>query len=167
MIISLIAAVAKNGVIGKDNDLVWNLPDDMKYFMKTTEHHCVLGGRKNYESIPEKYRPLKNRTNIVVTRQAGYGQNQSIKVVHDITEGIKLAENIGEKELFVIGGGEIYQQSLPMAHRLYITEVKASFEGDTFFPTISRSSWTERSRIIPPPDKSPDCDFHFTVLESI
>ena len=72
MIISLIAALSENNVIGKDNDLVWHLPDDMQYFMKTTLGHCVLMGRRNYESIPTKYRPLKNRTNIVITRQKEY-----------------------------------------------------------------------------------------------
>lgn len=165
MIISLIAAVAENGVIGKDNDLIWHLPDDMVYFKRTTENHCVLMGRGNYQSIPRKYRPLKNRTNIIVTTQSDFGADENIKVVHSIDEGINLAREIGEKELFVIGGGQIYRQTLDLAHRLYITEVKASPEGDTFFPDIMDKDWTELSRIIHPADEKHAYEFHYTLLE--
>ena len=92
MRISIIAAVAENGVIGKNNQLVWNLPIDMKFFMKTTHGHCILSGRKNYESIPAKFRPLKNRTNIVVTTQKGYCKDHdALKVVPNVQEGINLA----------------------------------------------------------------------------
>ncbi len=167
MIISLIAAVAENGVIGKDNDLVWRLPDDMKFFMNTTKNHCVLTGRRNYESIPTKYRPLRNRTNIVVTRQPDYGSEEGIQVAPSVEEGVAMAKSLGEQELFVIGGGQIYEQTINLAQRLYITEVMGSFDGDTYFPQINRSQWEELSRIRHPKDKKHPYEFYYTVLEKI
>ena len=166
MKISIIAAVSENGVIGKDNQLVWSLPIDMKFFMKTTEGHCILTGRKNYESIPEKFRPLRNRTNIVITTQSGYGeQHPELKVVNNIDDGIELARALSEKELFIIGGGQIYQQTIDLADRLYITEVKHQFDGDTFFPSIDESEWYESSRIIVSPDEHHAFRMEFTVLD--
>jgi len=166
MRISIIAAVAENGVIGKDNQLVWNLPIDMKYFMKTTQGHCILSGRKNYESIPSKFRPLKNRTNIVVTTKKGYGPDQAgIEVVHNVQEGIDLASSSNEKELFIIGGGQVYEQTIHLTDRLYLTEVKHNFEGDTHFPSFDKSQWEEKSRIIHTADEDHLFDMHFTVLD--
>lgn len=162
MIISLIAAVAENRVIGKDNDLIWRLPRDTRFFMETTKGHHILTGRKNYESIPEKYRPLKNRTNIVVTNQRSY-QAPGAKVVFDLEEGIEFARKHGETELFVIGGGKIYYQALPKANRLYITEVKAEFEGDTYFPEIDPNEWRDISRVANFPDHEHPCGFDFVV----
>lgn len=167
MIVSLIAAVASNGVIGKDNGLLWHLPADMKYFKRVTTGHCILTGRRSYESIPPKYRPLKDRTNIVVTRQPGYGAGENIQVVHSIARGLELARDRKEQEIFVIGGGEIYSQTIQQAHRLYITEVKADFEGDTYFPSIIPENWEEYSRIIHKPDSKHAQEFHFTVLERV
>ena len=132
MIISMIAAVAENGIIGKDNDLVWRLPKDMRYFMDTTKGHHIITGRRNYESIPEKLRPLKDRTNIVVTRDKSY-QAPGAVIVHSLQGAIQKAEDDDEQEIFIIGGGEIYLQALDMADRLYITQVKESFDGDTHF----------------------------------
>ena len=166
MKISLIAAVSENGVIGKNNQLVWNLPIDMKFFMKTTLGHCILSGRKNYESIPTKFRPLKNRTNIVVTTQEGYCKDQAdLKVVHQVQEGIDLAFSLNEKELFVIGGGQVYEQTIQLATRLYLTEVKHTFEGDAHFPSFDKSKWEEKSRIIQPADEEHLFEMHFTVLD--
>ena len=166
MRISIIAAVSNNGVIGKDNQLVWNLPIDMKFFMKTTEGHCILTGRKNYESIPEKFRPLRNRTNIVITNQSGYGeQHPELKVVNNIDDGVELARSLSEKELFIIGGGQIYQQTIDLADRLYITEIKHQFDGDTYFPTIDQSEWYESSRIIVCADEHNAFQMEFTVLD--
>jgi len=164
MIISLIAAVAENNVIGKDNDLVWQLPHDMQFFMNTTSGHCILSGRKNYQSIPKKWRPLKNRTNIVVTTQPDFGRDEDIKVVHDIHQGIAFAERAGEKELFVIGGGQIYAQTLDLADKLYITKVHQSFDGDTYFPDIPVNQWKTTSRILHPKDARHDYSFEFTTL---
>jgi dihydrofolate reductase len=166
MRISIIAAVAENGVIGKDSQLVWNLPIDMKFFMNTTLGHCILTGRRNYESIPEKYRPLKNRTNIVVTKQPGYAEEHSgLKVANNIEDGIEMARAMGEKELFIIGGGQIYEQTLQLADRLYLTEVKHEFDGDTFFPDFDRIEWVEMSRIVVEADERNPYRMDFIILE--
>ena len=164
MIISIIAAVAENNVIGKDNDLVWHLPNDTRYFMDTTKGHHILTGRRNYESIPKKFRPLKDRINVIVTRQPDY-QVAGAHVVNSIEDGIKLAQNNGEEELFIIGGGEIYHQSLDLVNRLYITEVKAKFEGDTYFPKVDYQNWNEVKRIYNTPDNKHAYAFDFVIWE--
>ncbi len=145
MTISLIAALAQNGVIGKANDLPWHLPDDMKYFMLTTKGHHVIMGRKNYESLPEKFRPLPNRTSIVITRQEDY-QAPGCSIVHQLEDGVKIAEGNGERELFIIGGSEIYALGMPLADKLYLTEIHANIDGDTFFPFYDKERWEENSR---------------------
>lgn len=144
MKVCTIAAVAANGVIGKDNDLVWSLPLDMKFFMQTTKGHVVVTGRKNYESIPEKYRPLKGRTNIVVTRNLNYVA-EGAHVVHSLKEALELALQQGESECFVIGGGQIYRQALEAGwvDAQYITHVDASPDGDAFYPLDGWEGWTE------------------------
>lgn len=164
MIISIIAAVAENRVIGKDNDLVWKLPKDMKYFMDTTSGHHVIMGRKNYESLPHKFKPLKNRVNIVVTRQSEYTAPGTV-LANSIRNGLNYAKNNGESEVFIIGGGEIYAESMDMVTRMYITEVKESFEGDTFFPEFDRNLWKEVSRIPNFPDDKHQFAYDFVVLE--
>ncbi|MBS1951160.1 MAG: Dihydrofolate reductase [Cytophagales bacterium] len=146
MIISLIAAVSKNGVIGKNNALPWHLPDDMKYFMQTTKGHHTLMGRKNYESIPEKFRPLPNRINILITRNKSYAASGCI-VVNDFQKGIETAQADNPQEIFIIGGAEIYKQGLPLADKLYLTEIDAEIDGDSFFPPFDKSKWKELSRI--------------------
>ncbi|MEN8251098.1 MAG: dihydrofolate reductase [Bacteroidota bacterium] len=164
MTISMIAAVAKNRVIGKDNDLVWHLPDDMRYFMETTRHHVVIMGRKNYESIPPKYRPLADRTNIVVTRQQNYNAPGCI-MARTIDDALDLAKQKTEEEIFIIGGGQIYSQTLPLADRLYLTEIKHSFEGDTFFPEFDKTNWDEVSRINHGTDEKHQFEFDFVVYQ--
>ena len=164
MKISLIAAHAQNHVIGKNNDLPWQLPDDMKYFMQTTRgHHCVMG-RKNYDSIPDKFKPLPNRTNIVVTRQQGFHAPGCI-TVHTIDQGLALAQGNGEAEVFVIGGAEIYQATLPQADLLYLTEIHAVIEGDTYFPSSDKADWSEKSRIHHAADARHAYSFDFVVYE--
>lgn len=145
MEIAMIVAVAENGVIGKDNDLVWSLPDDMKYFMNTTKGHYIILGRKNYDSLPPKFRPLPNRTNIVVTRQKDL-ELEGAHVVHTIDDAIELCKKDKQEKIFVIGGGQIYKQALPFTDSLYITEIHHSFEGDTYFPHVNKNEWTEVSR---------------------
>jgi len=142
MRISTIAAVASNGVIGKDNDLVWSLPADMKFFMSTTKGHVVVTGRKNYESIPEAYRPLHGRTNVVITRNLDYVAEGAV-VVHSLEEALSVARDAGETECFVIGGGQIYGQALKegLVDTQYITHVKASPEGDAFYPSGAWDGW--------------------------
>lgn len=164
MIISLIAALTENRVIGKNNDLPWHLPDDMKYFMQTTSGHHVVMGRKNYESIPVKFRPLPNRINIVVTRQEEY-EAPGCVVVNSISAGIDLAMDNRETEVFVIGGAEIYAQSLAFANRLYLTEIQTSLEGDAFFPMFNKPEWREVSREHHPADARHSYAFDFVIYE--
>ncbi|MFM8914420.1 MAG: dihydrofolate reductase [Flammeovirgaceae bacterium] len=162
MIISLIAALAKNRVIGKNNDLPWHLPDDMKYFMQTTKGHHVVMGRKNYDSIPEKFRPLPNRTNIVLTRQKNWAAEKCL-VAHTLEAAIDIARKNSEPELFIIGGSEIYELAFPFANRLYLTEIDHALEGDTYFPTFDQSHWAEQSRRHHPMDERHAYSFDFVV----
>lgn len=145
MIVSAIAALSRNRVIGKNNDLPWRLPDDMKFFMETTKGHHVIMGRKNYDSLHEKYKPLPQRTNIVITRQQEL-KAPGCTVLHAVEPALDLARNNDEPECFIIGGAEIYQLAMPYTTRLYLTEIDAVIEGDTFFPETDPSDWKEVSR---------------------
>jgi dihydrofolate reductase len=165
MIISLIAAVTRNNVIGKNNDLPWHLPDDMKYFMQTTKGHHVIMGRKNYDSIPEKFRPLPNRTNIIVTRQKDFNAPGCI-VVNSLEDGLQHSRQAGEQEVFVIGGAEIYNQALPVANRLYLTEIQGEVDGDTFFPKIEKDHWQELSRKHHSSDERHAFAFDYVIYEN-
>jgi len=151
MIISLIAAVAKNAVIGVKGDLPWDLPRDLKFFSTTTRGHYVIMGRKNYDSIPDKYRPLPNRPNIVITRNAEFFDS-NIDIFTSINDAIDFAKDQGEEELFIIGGGEIYSQTIEIANKLYITHVDAEFEGDTHFPSFDPKKWTKELVLEQEPD---------------
>ena len=164
MTISSIVAVAANQVIGRNNQLIWRLPADMKYFRDKTEGHCVITGRKNYESIPEKFRPLVNRTNIVVTRQKNYNAPGAI-VVNSIDAALSKARALGESEVFIIGGAEIYKQTLPLIDLLYITEIHHSFDGDAFFPKIDSSEWIELSRKHCLPDEKHAFAYTFCIYK--
>lgn len=145
MRVSAIAALAKNGVIGKNNDLPWRLPDDMKFFMETTKGHHVIMGRKNYDSLNPKYKPLPNRTNIVITRQKNFAA-PGCSVFHAVEPALELARTNAEDECFIIGGAEIYALAMPHTTRLYLTEIDAHVEGDTYFPKVDLSKWKEVSR---------------------
>ena len=162
--ISLIAAVAHQRIIGKDNQLPWHLPDDMKYFMNKTKHHTVVMGRKNFESLPPKFRPLPERTNVIITRQSDF-QAEGCLVYHSWEAARRLDRP--ELELFVIGGSEIYQLALPDAQRLYLTEVEATYPGDRFFPDYNTRQWREISRHPHPPDNRHAVPFSFVVYERI
>lgn len=164
MTISLIAARAANGVIGTDNRLPWHLPDDMKFFMQTTSGHAVIMGRKNYLSIPEKFRPLPNRLNIVLTRNPEFVA-PGCTIVHQSQDALQAAGTFGKDEVFVIGGAEIYQLFINQANRLYLTEIQAEAVGNTFFPEFDRTRWTERSRIPHPADDRHAFAFDFVLLE--
>ncbi len=166
MKISMIAAVAENLVIGKDNDLIWSLPDDMKFFKETTNGHVVIMGRKNFESLPPKWRPLPNRTNIIITRNKDYDGLGS-HVVSSIEESIEVARSTGENEAFIIGGGQIYSLGLEKADRMYITEIKASFEGDAFYPAWKKEDWKEVSRVPHEPDERHAHAFDFVTYDRI
>jgi len=164
MILSLIAALSQNRVIGKNNDLPWRLPDDMKFFMQTTSGHHVIMGRKNYDSLSDKFKPLPNRVNIVVTHQKNFSA-PGCRVVNSIKEGIGIAKKNGEKEAFVIGGAEIYKLTLPHADRLYLTEIHAQIEGDTYFPEFDKNTWKEVSRQPHPTDEKHAYAFDFVIYE--
>lgn len=143
--ISIIVAVDENNVIGKNNALIWHLPADMKFFREKTTGHCIVTGRKNYESIPLKFRPLPNRTNIIITRQADYEAPGAI-VVGSIGGAVEKAKQISDEEIFIIGGAEIFKQSMHLVDRLYVTQIYHSFEGDVFFPVIDLNKWLETGR---------------------
>ncbi|MED5439966.1 MAG: dihydrofolate reductase [Pseudomonadota bacterium] len=146
MKLSMIVAVAENGVIGRNNALPWYLPNDLKYFKQTTMGKPVIMGRKTYESIGK---PLPGRTNIVMTRQADY-QPEGVKVVNSVEAARELAESVcliaGQEEALILGGAEIYTLALPHTDRLYLTEVHADVEGDAFFPEYDKSLWQEVAR---------------------
>ncbi len=166
MRISMIAAVSTNHVIGKDNDLAWSLPDDMKYFKETTAGHHVILGRKNWESIPHKWRPLPKRPNIVITRNDQY-QADGATVTHSLESALEIAERTNEDEAFIIGGGDIYRLGFEVADRIYITEVHAEVEGDTYFPNWDKSTWNEVSREHHPADARHAFAFDFVVYDKI
>lgn len=137
MIISTIVAVAQDNVIGRDNDIPWYLPADLKYFKKRTTGHHILMGRKCYQSIGK---PLPNRTNIIVTRDP-YFITSNCVVCHSIEEAIDVAYQNGEEELFIIGGGTIYDQTSHLWDKIYLTEVDLKVEGDIYFPSINLNNW--------------------------
>lgn len=138
MKISLVVAASLNNAIGKDNKLLWHLPKDMKFFKNTTWAMPVIMGRKTFESMGSK--PLNGRLNIVISRNGQYVCS-GIEVVGKLEDALVLAEKEGYKEVFVIGGGEIYKQALPMADRLFVTRVDTTIEGDTFFPSFDEQVW--------------------------
>ena len=160
----MIAALSKNRVIGKNNDLPWKLPDDMKYFMQKTQGHHAIMGRRNYDSIPQKFKPLHNRVNIVVTRQANF-QAPGCTVVDSLEKGIEIGRKNNEVETFIIGGAEIYKLGLPYATRLYLTEIQAEIDGDTFFPSVNMKEWKETSRQSHDKDERHAYGFDFVVYE--
>ena len=160
MVVSLIVAVSENKVIGKDNDLVWHLPTDMMFFKETTKGHFVIMGRRNYESIPHKYRPLPKRTNVIVTRQDDY-EAEGCLIVNSIEEAIALAQKAGDKESFVIGGGQIYKYAIEhnLVDRIYLTRVHTEIDGDTYFDDLDESWKMVHSDLHPSDEKHP---FAFT-----
>lgn len=145
--IVIIVAVAQNRVIGKDNRLIWNIPEDMARFKALTAGHTVLMGRKTWESLPPRFRPLPGRRNIVISRQADYAA-PGAELAHSLESALALAAS--DETVFVIGGADIYRQALPLADRLEITEVELSPEGDSWFPEISADDWQETTRKAPP-----------------
>ena len=145
MRVSLIAAVAANGVIGKDNDLIWTLRDDMAFFKTTTKGHHVIMGRKNWESIPERFRPLPGRPNIVLSRDAGFLSEGAI-CMNSLEAALDSAREAGEDEAFIIGGAQIYQLALEMGvvDTMYLTHVEREYEGDAHFPDFSEADWQKQ-----------------------
>lgn len=139
MIISMIAAMGKNRVIGKGNQMMWHLPKEFAYFKETTMGHCLITGRKN---IQAQKRPLPGRTNIVVTRQKDFTFEGCV-IVNSIEAGLEYAKSKGESEVFITGGGEIYKQALPHAKRIYLTEVDFEAQGEVYFPEFDEKEFTK------------------------
>ncbi len=158
-LISIIAAMAENRVIGRNNALPWHLPEDLKRFKRLTLGHAVIMGRRNYESIA---RPLPGRRNIVVTRHPDYAAPGCV-VVHSLDEALSAAGD--DEEIFVIGGAELYAQFLPRAARLYLTLVHAEVDGDTLFPAFDWNEWRETARERHAADARHAYAYSFVVLE--
>ena len=167
MKVSLIVAAAENGVIGKNNDLIWHLPKDMKFFKETTLGHHVIMGRKNFESIPHKYRPLPNRTNVVITRKSDYTADGCV-VVNSVETALEIARRNGDTEPFIIGGGEIYKLALEanLVDKIYLTKVHHAYDGDTFFTELG-NDWKEVARIDCKADEKHAHAYSFLNFEKI
>jgi dihydrofolate reductase len=157
--IALVVAVAENGVIGRDNQLIWRLPNDLKHFKNITLGHPIIMGRRTYEAIG---RPLPGRTNIVVTRQPDW-QAEGTETTYSVPEALELAQTYDEN-IFVIGGAEIYRQSLSAVDTVYLTEVHHSFEGDVTFPDLNKTEWREETRERHEPDEKHDYAYSFVTL---
>lgn len=156
------AAVAANNALGKDNQLIWHLPADLKRFKKTTLNHAVIMGRKTYESLGK---PLPNRINIVITRDKNY-QVEGCVVVNSLKEALKAALKVDENP-YILGGAEIYKQAMPFADKLDITFVHHQFEADVFFPEIDKTIWKETWREDFKADENNKYDYSFVTFERI
>jgi len=161
MILSSVVAASTNNIIGKDNQLLWRLPNDMKFFKNTTWGMPVVMGRKTFESLGK---PLTGRTNIVITRKKDWTP-EGVKVVSNLDEAMLAAADVDAKEAFIIGGGEIYKQTMPLVHRIYITRVHAILQGDTSFPVIDESEWDLLSQLDFKADDKHKYDYCFQVWQ--
>ena len=160
MIVTFVVAAAANNAIGKDNQLLWHLPTDLKHFKTITSGHTIIMGRKTFDSMGK---PLPNRRNIVITR------NQDLKidgatVTQSLDQALELCND--EAEVFVIGGAEIYKAALDRTDKIYLTRVHKSFEGDAYFPDLDPEKWTEVAREDHAADEKNPIDFSFITLES-
>lgn len=161
MILSQVVAAAENNAIGKNNQLLWNLPNDTKFFKNTTWGMPVIMGRKTFESLGK---PLAGRTNIVITRQSAW-QPEGAIVVHDINEAMTAAAGTDAKEAFIIGGGTIYKQTLPLTRRVYLTRVHTTIEGDAYFPEMNKADWELLSQLDFKADEKHAYDYSFQVWQ--
>ena len=160
MIKTIVVAISENRVIGKDNKLLWYLPNDLKHFKNITSGHTVIMGRKTYESVGK---PLPKRRNIIITRQDI--TIEGCEVVNSIEAAIKLAES--EEEVFIVGGAEIYKQAMHLTDRIYLTIVHKEFDGDSFFPEIGKNEWKEVFREDHLPDEKNSLPYSFITFERI
>lgn len=161
MIVSLIAAISANGVIGRDGRIPWHLPADLKLFKAHTMGHHLIAGRRTYESIGK---PLPGREMIVLTRQDDYIA-EGCQVVHSLDQALEIAEAAGESEVFIIGGEVVYAQILPKADRLYLSQVDAMVMGDTFFPAFDEQDWQVTTEQHYPATDRQAYAFTFQILE--
>lgn len=163
MKVSCIVATANNNVIGKDNDIPWYLPADLKYFKKTTLNHHIIMGRNCFESIG---RALPKRTNVIVTRDMFYTVSNCL-IAHSIGEALSIAEENGEEEAFIIGGGQIYEQSIDLCDKLYLTQVDLDVDGDVFFPKLDMSQWKLSKKQDCKKDDKNEYDYSFQQYDRI
>lgn len=160
--VTIIAAIAENNALGKNNQLIWHLPADLKRFKKTTLNHVVIMGRKTFESLGK---PLPNRTNILITRDKNY-KAEGCVVVNSLKEALETAAKEDENP-FILGGAEIYKQALPFTDKLDVTFVHHQFDADVFFPKIDKKIWKETSREDFKADENNKYDFSFVTFERV
>lgn len=161
--LSIIVAKAKNNIIGKENKLIWNLPADLQHFKNLTTGHTIIMGRKTFESLG---RVLPNRKHIVFSQNPEFKvKEEQVSIVHSMLEIQEYIEN--EEENFVIGGAMIYGLLMPYVTKMYVTEIKEEFEGDSFFPKIDPEIWEETSREKGPKDEKSGLEYDFVIYEKI
>lgn len=161
MIVSAIVAISRNRVIGSDNQIPWYLPADMAFFKRTTMGHFVIMGRLTFLSMG---RPLPKRSNVVVTHDLFFTATGCL-IAHSLEEALSLAQEAGETEAFIIGGGQIYRESMEYLDRIYLTEVDVAVEGDVFFPELKENEWEVIRSESHPADEKNDFPFTFKTLE--
>ena len=159
--ISIVVAVSENNAIGKNNQLLWHLPNDLKFFKNTTWGGVVIMGRKTFESVNKS---LPGRTNIVITKQTHWSA-ENVIVANSVSDAIQKARDLNFKEIFIIGGGEIYKESMHLADKIYLTKVHTSIEGDTFFPELETEKWNLLSNKDFKSDEKHAFDYSFQVWE--
>lgn len=159
--LSIIVAISANNAIGKDNQLLWHLPADLKHFKEITTGHTIIMGRKTYDSIGK---PLPNRRSIVITRNPDL-KIEGVEVVTSLKAAIELCKS--DDEAFIIGGAEIYQQALPFTTHIYLTRVHQSYEADAFFPELDQTTWNEINSASHPADEKNKVAYSFSTLERV
>lgn len=166
--LALIASVARNRTIGSDNGLVWHEPEDQRWFRRQTMGCPVVMGRRTWDSLPARFRPLPGRANIVVTRQPGW-QAPGAQVAHVLADALALARRsaaaTGAARVFVIGGGQLFAEALPLADQLLLTEIDADLPGDTCFPDWRGGDFVEESRDTRHSDGPPACRYAFVIYQ--
>jgi len=160
MKIAMIAAMTKNRTIGFENDMPWHLPDDLKFFKSVTTGKPVIMGRRTFESIGN--RPLPNRQNLVISRQADY-KPEGVEVFNSVDAALSNLSNV--EEVVIMGGGQLYNMMLPEADKLYLTLINATINGDTYFPDWTKLAWNELERVHHPKDERHAYEFDFVTLE--
>lgn len=158
--LTMIVAAGENNEIGKNNDLIWHLRDDLKRFKALTSGHHIIMGRKTFESFPK---PLPNRTHIVISRQLDYQVPEGVLVVNNLEDAVALAKN--DAQPFIIGGGEIYKLAMPYASKIELTRVHSNFDADTFFPKIDMTQWKETANTFHKKDENHEFEFSFLTFE--
>jgi dihydrofolate reductase len=159
MTVTIVVAIGENNAIGKDNELLWYLPKDLRHFKTITNGHTVIMGRKTFESVGK---PLPNRRNIIITRNTDL-QIEGAEVVHTIEDALELAKEAGE--VFIIGGEEIYKIAMKHTDKIYLTVVHENFEADAYFPEIDKNLWVETASEKHLPDEKNNLSFTFSTLE--